>query len=102
MIIKVDPKDLDALANALSNTPTYAVKLWRGIMETHDETPCSGCQYEHMIGRKCCCLCLESNLLHTWFSAPSGERVKAAHDTVKAHREAACGSCSSASSCALG
>ena len=101
MIVEVNPKDLDALANALLNTPTYAVKLWRGMMETHNGNPCSDCQYAHMIGRKCCCLCLESNLLHAWFSASCGEPVKAAHDTAKSHREAACDFCASAS-CALG
>lgn len=101
MIVEVNHKDLDALTHALSNTPTYAVKLWRGMMETRNKSPCSGCQYDHLIGRKCCCLCLESNLLHAWFIVSSGERVKTAHDTVKSHREMACDFCTSPS-CALG
>jgi len=95
MIVEVSPKDLGALMNALSNAPVYAVTLWRGMMESHGGEPCSGCQYNHMIGRKCCCLCLESNLLHAWFTAASGKHVKAAHDKVKAHREVACSSCTS-------
>lgn len=96
MVVEVSNQDLGALMNALSRAPARAVTLWRGMMELHSTKPCSACQYDLLIGRKCCCLCLESNLLHAWFAVPSGERMRAAHEMVKAHREAACASCSPA------
>lgn len=101
MIVEVSPKDLGALMAALANAPSYAVTLWRGMMEIHGVRPCRRCLYDSLLGRRCCCLCLESNLLHAWFASPSGKPVKDAHDTVKAHREGACGACAEGS-CAAG
>lgn len=93
MIVAVKPSLLEAILKHIFSEPERAVINWREMMETHEREPCLQCHYDAMIGRRCCCLCLESNLLHAQFVDDTTLPVKKAHDDVKVHREQVCGGC---------
>jgi len=70
---------------------------WRQIKsETSDH--CPACSFELMIGRRCCCMCLEASLSHTSLRLHLDQKydalIQAAISSVKAHRSNGCTHCS--------
>jgi len=75
-----------------------AVTLWREEV-SRDVANCQACPYEHMTGRRCCCLCLESCLSNTSlcfnFDTTENERIRTAERAIKSYRFEKCLRCAS-------
>ena len=73
-----------------------ALSLWRQIM--NDATPhCQDCTFERMMGRRCCCMCLESSLSNTslrlHLNDHDDQHIRTTLISVKSHREQGCDLC---------
>jgi len=71
---------------------------WRRKLST-EHTLCQTCPFEDMMGRRCCCMCLESSLADTSLRLHDDpeieDRIPAVISSVKSHRSQSCAQCAS-------
>lgn len=72
------------------------VATWRKKLG-HELTKCETCPYEQMLGRPCCCMCLESNLANTSLSLhltqQEDTQVNKLMSNVRMYRAKQCSHC---------
>jgi len=74
----------------------HAITSWREKM-THEHTQCKSCPYEHMLARRCCCMCLEASLgntsLHLSLDESTEDQIRMATHALKSYRSEGCPHC---------
>ena len=74
----------------------HAIASWRERM-SREHTQCESCPYEHMLARRCCCMCLESSLgntsLYLNLDERVGDQIRSATHLIKSHRTKGCLQC---------
>lgn len=74
----------------------HVVGVWREKMG-REFTQCVNCPYEHMLARRCCCMCLEASLgntsLYLNLDDQIEDQVRTAAHSIRSHRIKGCLHC---------
>jgi len=93
----IDRAFLSELFRRICENDTDAlIATWRKKLD-QELAQCKACPYDQMMGRRCCCMCLESSLGNTSLRLNlddiEHEQLRAIGASIEAHRSAGCAIC---------
>ena len=95
----IDRIHLTDLFNHIQKRGAESVLAYWRQMKSAEPSHCQACIFELMVGRRCCCMCLEASLNHTslrlHLDDEDDERIRATISSVESHRSRGCGLCTS-------